>query len=50
MTTATKPDGAKVFIDGVVRERVDATLPPQMTRTAWVNYLLQMALANLPRD
>ena len=38
-------EGAKVFIDGVVLEKLDATAPRYMTRTAWVNHLLDRAIA-----
>jgi len=37
--------GQKVFIDPVVLEQVDATKPSAMSRTSWVNYLVQLGLA-----
>lgn len=40
-------DGAKVFIDAVVLAKVDQTAPSYMTRTAWVNHLLDRAVASL---
>lgn len=43
-------DGAKVFIDSVVLEKVDATAPRYMTRTAWVNHLLDRAIAALASE
>lgn len=43
-------DGAKVFIDGVVLEKVDASTPRYMTRTAWVNHLLDRAVAALKSE
>ena len=36
--------GTKVFIDGVVLSAIDASKPPAMSRTAWVNYLLQAGM------
>ena len=41
-TTATK-----VFIDPVVLQEVDQTNPRGMSRTAWVNYLIQVGIAQL---
>ena len=43
-------DGAKVFIDGVILEKVDAAAPSYMTRTAWVNHLLDTAIAQLAKE
>ena len=40
--------GQKVFIDPVVLEQVDATKPSAMSRTSWVNYLVQLGLAWAP--
>jgi len=40
----TTETGTKVFIDGVVLSAVDASKPPAMSRTAWVNYLLQQGM------
>lgn len=37
-------DGAKVLIDSAVLERVDATQPPYLSRTSWVNHLLDCAV------
>lgn len=42
-TTATK-----VFIDPVVLDKVDQTNPAGMSRTAWVNYLIQLGIAQVP--
>jgi len=39
--------GVKVFVDSVVLDDIDASKPSAMTRTAWVNYLLQQGLASL---
>lgn len=36
--------GQKVFIDPVVLEQVDSTKPSAMSRTSWVNYLVQLGL------
>ena len=37
--------GQKVFSDPVVLEQVDGTKPSAMSRTSWVNYLVQLGLA-----
>ena len=37
--------GIKVFIDGVILSDVDASKPQAMSRTAWVNYLVQQGIA-----
>jgi hypothetical protein len=42
--------GLPVFIDEVILSKVDATTPPYMTRTAWVNHLLDRAIAQLASD
>ena len=39
--------GQKVFIDPVVLEQVDSTKPSAMSRTSWVNYLVQLGLATV---
>jgi len=39
--------GQKVFIDPVVLQEVDATKPSAMSRTSWVNYLVQLGLATV---
>ena len=39
--------GIKVFVDQVVLKQVDEIKPVCMSRTAWVNYLLQQALASM---
>jgi hypothetical protein len=44
-TTATK-----VFIDPVVLQKVDQTNPAGMSRTAWVNYLIQVGIAQVPAN
>ena len=41
--------GTKVFIDAVVLEFVDDSRPPRMSRTAWVNYLLQEAMLSMKK-
>lgn len=43
-------DGAKVFIDGTILEKVEAAAPRYMSRTAWVNHLLDRAIATLPAE
>ena len=48
--TRTPLEGAKVFIDGVVLEKVDASAPTYMTRTAWVNHLLDRAVTQLASE
>lgn len=42
-------EGTKVFIDATVLKLVDDSVPPAMSRTAWVNYLLQVAVTKVPR-
>ena len=42
--------GQKVFIDPVVLEQVDATKPSAMSRTSWVNYLIQLGIAQVPAN
>jgi len=46
---ASTPEGAKVFIDPVILEKVEAVAPSYMTRTAWVNQLLDMAVTQLDK-
>ena len=46
---ANAPEGAKVFIDPVILEKVEAAAPSYMTRTAWVNQLLDMAVCSLEK-
>ena len=41
-------DGLNVFIDEVIVEKLNATQPSYMSRTAWVNHLLDLAVSNLP--
>jgi hypothetical protein len=48
--TRSPLEGAKVFIDGVVLEKVDASAPRYMTRTAWVNHLLDRAIVQLASE
>jgi hypothetical protein len=38
-------DGAKIFIDPVILEKVTASKPAYLSRTSWVNHLLDCALA-----
>jgi hypothetical protein len=42
--------GQKVFIDPVVLEQVDSTKPSAMSRTSWVNYLVQLGLASATKQ
>ncbi len=42
--------GQKVFIDPVVLQEVDATKPSAMSRTSWVNYLVQLGLASASKQ
>ena len=42
--------GVKVFIDPVVLERIDQTNPAGMSRTSWVNYLVQLGLASASKQ
>ena len=46
---ANAPEGAKVFIDPVILEKVEAAAPSYMTRTAWVNQLLDIAVCSLEK-
>ena len=49
MATRKRTDGgAMVFIDEVVLIKADEAQPKYMTRTAWLNTLVDMALSNLP--
>ena len=48
MARTTK--GLSVFIDEVILNKVDATTPAYMTRTAWVNHLLDRAITQLASD
>jgi hypothetical protein len=41
--------GTKVFIDGVVLAAVDKSKPAAMSRTAWVNYLLQQGMTSIKK-
>lgn len=36
---------SKIVIVGEVMERVEAMIPPYISRTAWINLLLEQALA-----
>jgi hypothetical protein len=40
-------DGTKVLIDSAVLEKLDAHLPRYMTRTAWINHLLDRAATQI---
>jgi hypothetical protein len=42
--------GVKVFIDPAVLERIDQTNPAGMSRTSWVNYLVQLGLASASKQ
>ena len=35
-------EGARVFIDGEVLAKAEETQPSGMSRTAWINYLIQL--------
>ena len=41
-------EGTKVFIDPVVLKMVDDSKPHGMSRTSWVNYLLQVGTKASP--
>ena len=43
-TPARSSDGLNVFIDEVIVQKLNATQPSHMSRTAWVNHLLDLAL------
>ena len=38
-------EGSRVFIDGEVLAKVEETQPSGMSRTAWINYLIQLGAA-----
>ena len=40
----------KVFIDPVVLTRVDESKPAAISRTGWVNYLVQLGLASIKQQ
>jgi hypothetical protein len=40
----TELDGAKVFIDSTVLTKAEALKPPYLSRTAWVNQLIEQAI------
>jgi len=40
-------DGLKVFIDGTVLEKVDAVRPGYISRTAWINQVLDREACRL---
>lgn len=46
---ARTAEGLKVFIDQTVLDLADRTNPPGMSRTAWINYLIQVGSANVPQ-
>jgi hypothetical protein len=43
-------DGTRVFIDPTILEKVEATRPPSLSQTGWVNYLLDVGIAALNRQ
>jgi len=45
---ARTAEGTKVFIDQTVLDLADRTNPPGMSRTSWINYLIQVGAANIP--
>lgn len=40
----------KVFIDPEILKIVDGSKPPVMSRTAWVNYLLQLGAVQAKKN
>ena len=44
----TELDGAKVFIDSTVLTKAEALKPPYLSRTAWVNQLIEQACHRFP--
>jgi hypothetical protein len=46
-TSASTRDGSAVIIHSIVIERVDASCPAGMSRTNWINYLIQLGLASV---
>lgn len=48
LTMARTAEGTKVFIDQTVLDLADRTNPPGMSRTSWINYLIQVGAANIP--
>lgn len=46
--STTELDGAKVFIDSVVLTKAENLKPPYMSRTAWINQLIDQACHRLP--
>ena len=44
----TELDGAKVFIDSLVLTKAESLKPPYMSRTAWINQLIDQACHRLP--
>ena len=47
MPRKNEATATKVFIDPVVLARVDESKPPVISRTGWVNYLVQLGLASI---
>lgn len=45
MSTSVKREGVKHFIDQTVLDSIEPHRPQYMTRTAWINLLLQEGLA-----
>ena len=39
-------EGARFFIDGEVLAKVEETQPRGMSRTAWINYPVQLGIAS----
>ena len=41
-------DGCKVFIDSTVLIKAESLKPPYMSRTAWINQLIEQACHRVP--
>ena len=41
-------DGCKVFIDSTVLNKAESLKPPYMSRTAWINQLIEQACHRVP--
>lgn len=41
-------DGCKVFIDSTVLNKAESLKPPYMSRTAWINQLVEQACHRVP--
>ena len=45
---ATELDVTKVFIDSTVLSKAESLKPPYLSRTAWINQLIDQACHRLP--